>query len=410
MLRSRNRRHFSRSDLSTKMLADSVRYFGTPQYLIRWREILHAVEALRTLDSPIPIRHWLSLKTHPVRRLVKQWKGLGKPVEVVSEYELRAVLSEGFPASDVLVNGVAKHHWLGRIDTPDLRVHFDSVEEATVLLEHARNRRWRLGIRLHTTEEYDPDEPEFGTQFGLIRSEALEVIRMIAKTGLELEGVHFHLRSNVDNPQCYRVALEEVAEFCADAGVDPNYVDLGGGFPVHGERGLDGTCLADQFDLDQFQRVLAAVPASLPSVKEIWLENGRYLSARSTELILRVLAVKERPECRYLICDGGRTNHALVSDWEDHDLEIVPDRAGPSRLTTICGPTCMAFDRIARTDLPESVVPGDLVVWRNAGAYHIPWETRFSFGEAAVVWDDGETLTLARPRESFGTWWGRWSE
>ena len=31
---------------------------------------------------------------------------------------------------------------------------------------------------------------------------------------------------------------------------------------------------------------------------------------------------------RYLICDGGRTNHALVSDWETHRLEVFPDRQG----------------------------------------------------------------------------------
>ena len=114
----------------------------------------------------------------------------------------------------------------------------------------------------------------------------------------------------------------------------------------------------------------------IPSVKELWLENGRFVTARSGVLVIRVLDIKDRNECRYLICDGGRTNHALVSDWETHRLEVFPDRQGEPVLSTVCGPTCRAFDRLCRVMLPRDVMPGDVLIWRDAGAYHLPWETR----------------------------------
>jgi hypothetical protein len=53
--------------------------------------------------------------------------------------------------------------------------------------------------------------------------------------------------------------------------------------------------------------------------------------------------------------------------------------------------------------LPGDVDVGDVIVWTNAGAYHLPWETRFSYGLCAIVWfDRDERLVVARERERVG--------
>ena len=50
--------------------------------------------------------------------------------------------------------------------------------------------------------------------------------------------------------------------------------------------------------------------------------------------------------------------------------------------------------------LPETIEAGDIIVWLEAGAYHLPWETRFSHGLSAIVWfDDREQPVVARTRE-----------
>jgi diaminopimelate decarboxylase len=139
------------------------------------------------------------------------------------------------------------------------------------------------------------------------------------------------------------------------------------------------------------------------SVEEIWLENGRCITESSTVLAVRVLDVKERADSRYLICDGSRTNHALAADHHANPILVLPDRAGPRRTTTVCGPRCMTDDRLGRWALPGDVDVGDVIVWTNAGAYHLPWETRFSYGLCAIVWfDRDERLVVARERERVG--------
>jgi diaminopimelate decarboxylase len=132
------------------------------------------------------------------------------------------------------------------------------------------------------------------------------------------------------------------------------------------------------------------------------------MSAGSGVLIVKILDVKERRGLRQLICDGGRTLNALTSLWEQHRLLTVPTRAGAMALTAVHGPTCMAFDQLARLPLPRTLRAGDHLIWLEAGAYHIPWETRFSHGHAAVWWHDEQGLRLARPRQDFDDFWGHW--
>jgi diaminopimelate decarboxylase len=125
--------------------------------------------------------------------------------------------------------------------------------------------------------------------------------------------------------------------------------------------------------------------------------------------VLKILDVKERRGLRQLICDGGRTMNALHSLWEQHALIPLAERSGAEVPTVVCGPTCMAFDQLARIPLPRSLKTGDHLLWLDAGAYHLPWETRFSHGHAAVFWHDENGLHPARARQSFENWWSPWA-
>ena len=127
-------------------------------------------------SAPVPVRHWLSCKTQPLRPLLQWWRRLGEGIEVVSEFEFLAARAAGYAAADILLNGPAKQDWLPRHPVPGLRVNFESMAEARALLPVARRLRWSCGLRLHTREEHDPENPQFRTQFGLLPAEAAREI------------------------------------------------------------------------------------------------------------------------------------------------------------------------------------------------------------------------------------------
>ena len=362
--------------------------------------------------SAITCRHWLSCKTQPVAPLLDWWREQGRPIEVVSEFELRAAQAQGFPAPGILVNGPAKHHWLPPLaeasDLRELAVNFDSPAELSALLPLARKFNWRCGVRLNTSEEFDPENPQFPTQFGFTPQAAVAALKKLMRAKVRVETVSFHLRTNLSSAQIYERAIMEVAAVCRAAKFQPRFLDLGGGLPVRRVLTRGGKVFDGEFSLRAFAEMLRVSAKPFPQLREIWLENGRFVSAGSGVLAVKILDVKERRGLRQLICDGGRTLNALTSLWEQHKILPLPDRTGAETLTAVCGPTCMAFDQLARLPLPRSLRPGDHLVWFEAGAYHIPWETRFSHGHAAVWWHDERGLRNVRERQSFESFWGQW--
>lgn len=379
----------------------------TPFFLCSAEPIQEALQELHCLAQrlPVPVRHWLSCKTQPLRPLLAWWRKRGGGVEVVSEFEFLAALAEGFSPPRILVNGPAKHRWLPRHAVPGICVNFDSLREVSELLPLARQLNWTVGVRCHTTGECDPDQPSCLSQFGMAAAEAVSALKRLQRSGLALETIHFHLRTNVPSPAYYERALQEVAAICRAARFSPRYLDCGGGFPAPYVLSPEGRAYNAGFDLDRLAEIYQRALKQFEDVEELWLENGRFVSARSGVLAVQIVDVKERGGMRYLICDGGRTLQALVSDWEAHEMFSLPRRGGPDQLTTVCGPTCMAFDHLTRRPMPRDLRVGDSLVWMEAGAYHLSWETRFSHGLAAVLWHENGQVSAARSAEVFEQWW-----
>lgn len=396
--------------LLAKQAAEAV---GTPCYLVSERCVHQALARLNALESCIDLRHWVSLKSQPLPRLVQVAAGLGLGVDVVSECELLGVLAAGVPAGRILVNGVGKHTWLPRHRVPGLHVHLDSLAEVRGLASVAKAVGWNIGLRCAIPEAANTKLVPSGLawdQFGMTELELRAATRELADAGVAIRGIHFHLHTNVRAVDNYGLALTRVAAAVEACGLEPEYVDMGGGLPVAGEFSLDGTSAATTFDLDQFRDLLASVPSILPSAREVWLENGRFLTGPAGALVMTILDRKERGDVVYLICDGGRVNHARMASTERHEILLAPQGRGPVRKTFVCGPTCSAVDRLGCWGLPDSAEPGDLLIWLNAGAYHIPLETRFSCGLAPVVWfDDQDRPEVIRTRETAMEWWGHWA-
>jgi diaminopimelate decarboxylase len=233
-------------------------------------------------------------------------------------------------------------------------------------------------------------------------------LKQLLRGKTRVETVHFHLRTNVSSVQIFERAIAEVAEICRAAKFSPRHLDIGGGVPARHVLTRGGKVFDGEFGLRAFAERLRQSVKLFPGLREIWLENGRFLSTGSGVLVVKILDVKERRGVRQLICDGGRTLNALLSVWEQHALLPLPERSGAETLTVVHGPTCMAFDQLARIPLPRSLRAGDHLIWLDAGAYHLPWEARFSHGHAAVCWQDEKGLRLVRERQSFENFWSQW--
>ena len=298
---------------------EAVALVGTPCYVAAWRPVAEALTRIEDVAGKVPLRSWLSFKTHPLPALAEEWLRAGRGIEVVSESELLTVMQLGCTVDRLLVNGVAKHTWLRRHPIRGLRVHFDSLREIEALSTLAVACAWRVGIRCHVPDECDRREPHFGGQFGMSHAEAVEGLYRLREAGADVQSVHFHIGQRRESPHAYTRALACVADVCQAAAFMPRIVDLGGGLPADDDPGWE----------EAVQDLAAAVRQAstfFPGLDEIWLENGRAVTHHSALLAVRILDIKERQECRYVICDGGRTNHALAADDHPHAVRALVER------------------------------------------------------------------------------------
>lgn len=384
---------------------------GTPCYAISESCLRDNLKVLNSFEAALPLRHWVSMKTQPVARVLNAAISRGLGIEVVSEHELASAFDGGVPTGKLLVNGVGKHSWLPNYRMPNLAVHLDSIAEVHALAARARELNWRVGLRCAISHPVAGAEGESRgwDQFGMTAEELASAVTLLKSEGVAVRGLHFHLHTNVSRVGDYRDAVEYLAELSETLGLEPEYIDMGGGLPISGEIAKFGTTAASTFNFDEFRQLLARVPLALPSIREIWMENGRFLTGSTGVLVVSVLDRKERGDTSYLICDGGRVNHARVAAWEAHEILLAPVPTGPQRKTVVCGPTCSTIDSLGAWMLPQSVQPGDRVIWLNAGAYHIPLETRFSTGWAPVVWfNEQQQPEVIRHRETPRQWWSQW--
>ncbi len=384
----------------------------TPFYVFSPEPVLERASALESLDFGLPTSCFLSLKTQPLRALLSRWIHLGRPVEVVSEFELRAALHENCPVDRLLVNGPAKQRWLPQFSVPGLRVNFDSLNEIRALLPIAKRDGWKVGLRIRTPEEVDSENPGCPAQFGLGRTELKEAVQLLRKHSLEPSCAHTHIRTNLPDPSFWSRALSFVHEVCAQSAWQPEILDAGGGLPAFHTRNRGGGSLTASYDNDlrSYAAHLKAALRQFTGCRQLWLEHGRHLSAGAGVLAIRVLDLKSHDKGRSAICDGGRTLHALVSLWESHDLIPLRRSRSATSPVTVHGPTCMAFDQLGRVELPNNLKVGDVLLWTEAGAYHLPWETRFSHGLCEVWWAEQDSVGLARRAEKFTEYWNQWTQ
>ena len=124
----------------------------------------------------------------------------------------------------------AKHHWLGPSGTStDCKCISIRWQRSTHLSDARAEGKWRVGFRVHVAGEHDPDEPTFKGQFGMTKDECTLAAARLRAEGVDVEGIHFHLRSNVETPAHFGQAIREIKNVCARAAIEPRYLDCGGG-------------------------------------------------------------------------------------------------------------------------------------------------------------------------------------
>ena len=243
-----------------------------------------------------------------------------------------------------------------------------------------------------------------GSKFGLTPEQASDTLARSRAFGLDAEGLHVHIGSQLLGVGAERMAIDWLAAFAADCraglGWTPSLVDLGGGLGIpYLEE--DPRLAVETFVRALLERLEHAWSLhDLPQPKII-LEPGRSLVGQAGVTLYRVGSVKQASEnVTYVAVDGGMSDNPRPQLYGARHTALLANRADEPAAGTyaICGKHCESADvMIERAQLPEPR-RGDVLAVAATGAYTLGMSSNYNAvpRPAAVLVADGDARIIRR--------------
>ena len=388
-------------------IAESV---GTPAYVYSRAAI---EERWKSYDEAFAGRDHLvcfAVKANSNIAILNLLARLGSGFDIVSVGELERVLKAGGIPGRVVYSGVGKTR-------EDMRhalqvgigcFNVESEPELELLNEVAGELGTRAPVSVRVNPDVDPNtHPYISTglkdsKFGIPIGRAFAVYeRAQEMANIEIRGVAAHIGSQLTEVDPFIESMERLLDLVGDlmdAGIEPKWLDLGGGLGV---RYFDETPPEpDEFVvalMDHFQ----SKGTSYQKLKLI-IEPGRSIVGNAGVLLTRVQYLKHGETRNYAIVDAAMNDlmrPALYDAWQD----IVPverDSHEQTQLYDVVGPVCESGDFLGR-DRELAVSAGDLLCVWSAGAYGAVMSSNYNTRpRAAEVMVDGDKFYVVRKRET----------
>ncbi len=378
-------------------IGELIAGYGSPLWLAdvdRFRANLRGFQAAWRAHWP-QTRVAYSYKTNRLPAFLQAAELGGASAEVAceAEYELAAGMIEADPRR-VVVNGPAKpDSMLARAGAGGALVLADSAAE---LERAAAAGVRRIGLRV-ALESFTGAR----TRFGIPVAEVAAAANAAAALGLSVEALSAHLASTDFDPATGRIVVRWprapheharaallLARLAAELAADSHrisVIDLGGGFPRAAAVAEHAAAVADGLRRGGFSGALL-------------LEPGRALVADAVDLAFTVVALKRLADgSRCLVCDAG-TNFLPGALTTPPRLE-APSGEGPTTAALVTGPLCLNVDVLHPNAQLPPLVPGDVLVAREVGAYQQVASTQFGEPRPAVLVREEGRWTLHQRAE-----------
>jgi len=358
-------------------IAEIAAQVGTPFYLYSSATLLRHYrlldEALAGMDHLI----CFAMKSLSNQAILQLLGDAGAGMDVVSGGEYARARAAGVPGDRIVFSGVGKTKVEMRqaLDGGIRQFNVESEPEMEALSEVAVELGKIAPITIRVNPDVDAKtHAKIATgksenKFGIPIARAREVYALAAKLpGLEAIGIDVHIGSQLTDLAPFEAAYRKVAELTEQLRADGHTIkrlDLGGGLGIPYAQ----TNEAPPSPLD-YGAMIKRTVGHLGC--EIEIEPGRLISGNAGVLVSRAIYVKEGADRQFLILDAAMNDLIRPAMYDAHHdiVPVVQPAPGAEHATyDIVGPVCESGDTFAKGRSMAQLAPGDLVVFRSAGAY-----------------------------------------
>ncbi|SFI38723.1 diaminopimelate decarboxylase [Halpernia frigidisoli] len=388
--------------MTDKNLLKIAQEFGTPTYVYEAESIKTQYQKL-TDSFTKNTRFFYAAKSLTNINILKYIKSLGASLDCVSINEVKLGLRAGFTVDRILF-------------TPNC-VDFSEIEEAVALKVHVNidnisileqfgtkyGNSYPIFVRINphifAGGNYKISTGHIDSKFGISIHQLRHIERVMKSTNLCVNGLHMHTGSEIKDVDVFVQGLEILFEI-SEHFPYLKYLDMGSGFKVPYQ---DGDLETDVKSLGKkVEKVLSDFEKESGRNLELWFEPGKFLVSESGHFIVNSNVIKPTTATTFVGINSG-FNHLIRPMFYDsyHKIENLSNPKGAERIYTVVGNICET-DTFAWDRKLNEVREGDVLVFRNAGAYGFEMSSNFNsrLKPAEVLWLDGKAH-LIRRRDEF---------
>lgn len=406
---------------------DLAKEFGTPTFFIDEADFraraLAWNDALKEAFGDKAGTVYYASKAFSCTEVARWIKDLGIGIDVSTGGEMAVALAGGIDPKKIEVHGnnksvaeIEKAISIG-VETIviDSMYEIDRVAVAAAKAGKVQRVLLRLtpGIEAHTHESIATAHEDVKFGFSIASGAAWSAITAVHnQPSLELRGFHAHIGSQIFGFESFEILAERFVTFLAkyrdEFKKELPELDLGGGYGI-AYLESDVTVVprdAMQALANAVKKHCAAFNLQIPTVS---IEPGRAIVGPTMFTLYEVGTVKDvtlenGTHRRYISVDGGMSDNIRPSLYGAEYTAILANRTSTAVKTSsrLVGKHCETGDIIIREiDLPEDIVPGDLLAVPATGAYGRSMASNYNHvpRPSVVAVKDGKARVIVR-RES----------
>lgn len=396
--------------------------FGTPLYVFDEQLMRETMRAYKSAWAATGLRYEVAYAskafcTLAMCRLVAE-EGLA--LDVVSGGELHTALKANFPPEQI--------HFHGNNKTPDEIEQalaagigafvVDNFHELALVGALAVQQgvvadvllRLAPGVEVHTHEYISTGKEDSKFGFDLASGSAERAVKQAVQTpGVRLVGLHSHIGSQIFETEGFKLAIDIVASFYAQAvkewgAQDLSVFNVGGGFGIRYTE-EDAPLQIREY----IEAIASAVKASFDRLglayPEVVIEPGRSIVGNAGTTLYTVGSSKDIPGVRkYVSVNGGMTDNPRPALYQAVYEAMLANRANEAaaEVVSIAGKACESGDMLIWDAKLPAVQAGDILAVSSTGAYNYSMASNYNrIARPAVVFVQNGEADLVVKRESY---------
>lgn len=388
--------------MQDKDLLLAAKEFGTPLYVYNAETITNQYQKLKSAFND-KTRFFYACKALSNINILKLIKNLDANLDCVSINEVLLGLKAGFEPHKILFTPNCVD--LAEIEAAmafGIHINIDNMS----ILEQFGTKHGdsypifiRINPHIFAGGNYKISTGHIDSKFGISIHQMRHIERVVKSTGIRVEGLHIHTGSEIKDVEVFVQGLEIMFNLVHHF-PDLKYIDMGSGFKV--------PYAADELETDvellgkKVEKVFEEFTKEAGLDLELWFEPGKYLVSDSGSFLVKANVIKQTTATVFVGVDSG-FNHLIRPMFYDafHRIENISNPEGNERIYTVVGNICET-DTFAWDRKISEVREGDVLVFRNAGAYGFEMSSNFNsrLRPAEVLFHENEAH-LIRKREDF---------